>query len=377
MKNKFIIVTISCIAIFTAYSCLDPYNPSGLTDNVNLLVADGYLNSSNGSCTLKLSRTVSVSTDTEVPKETGALVQLQDDDGNLYTLSEAAAGTYVADDLVLPQNSKYRLKIVTKNNIEYRSDDVSVIETPEIDSVSWKREDTGVSVFVTTHDPENKTHYYYWRYTETWQYRSAFSSPIFVIDGEIIPRYDNIYDCWKTVNSSNIQISSSKQLEQDLISEFKLTSIPWASPKLQLKYSIMVEQLALSQDAFEYWQELKKNTENLGTLFDPLPSTVVGNIKCITKPNEPVLGYFSASSVKMKRLFIANKDTQRPRGSAAVTGYEGCSSDTIPLNGAFNGQMPVGVVYVGTTPVGFAISNPSCVDCRILGGKSIKPDYWE
>ncbi len=47
--------------------------------------------------------------------------------------------------------------------------------------------------------------------------------------------------------------------------------------------------------------------ENAGTLFDPTPTAIPGNIYCIDNPEEPVLGYFEASGVSTRRVFI-NRD---------------------------------------------------------------------
>jgi hypothetical protein len=73
-------------------------------------------------------------------------------------------------------------------------------------------------------------------------------------------------------------------------------------------YSVIVSQYALTSNQFKYWTELKKNSEQLGTLFDAQPSQLNSNIHCITNPAEPVMGYLSASTVQKKRIFIANSE---------------------------------------------------------------------
>ncbi|MEJ7664694.1 MAG: DUF4249 family protein [Hymenobacter sp.] len=56
------------------------------------------------------------------------------------------------------------------------------------------------------------------------------------------------------------------------------------SSKLYYLYSILVRQYALTPEEFAYWDKLRKNTENLGTLFDPLPSQLSGNVHRLTMP---------------------------------------------------------------------------------------------
>jgi hypothetical protein len=47
-----------------------------------------------------------------------------------------------------------------------------VQNNPPIDSISWKRDEEGVRVFVNTHNPEGNTRYYRWEFEETWEIRS-------------------------------------------------------------------------------------------------------------------------------------------------------------------------------------------------------------
>ena len=45
---------------------------------------------------------------------------------------------------------------------------------------------------------------------------------------------------------------------------------------------------ALTRDQFNYWANLKKTTEYLGTIFDAQPSQLNNNIHCLSNPSEPV-----------------------------------------------------------------------------------------
>jgi Domain of unknown function (DUF4249) len=383
MTRRYLIVLFLCGGIFLADSCIDPYNPSTTKMDVHYLVVDGFLNSTEGLCIVKLSRTVPLDS-SGIPPEENALVQLEVDDGVILTLSEGKAGEYSISNLSLDFNKKYRIKVVTTDNTEYVSEFVSSLTTPTIDSITWDTERAGVPIYANTHDPNNGTRYYYWKYTETWEYAAAFKSRLKIDSGKVKPRdnslADAIYECWRTANSHDILVSSSNQLEEDVISEFTLATIPWNSPKLQRDYSILVEQRAISKEAYEYWQQLKKNTEDLGTLFDPLPSSVMGNFTCVTRPNEVVLGYFNSSTVEKMRIFINEKEIDWPTGTEAVTGYENCPFYMVPLGQTFNGLIPIEAAYdVGNDNmfIGHYASTVYCVDCRVGGGTNVKPDFWE
>ncbi len=65
-----------------------------------------------------------------------------------------------------------------------------------------------------------------------------------------------------------------------------------------------MKQYGLTQEEFEYWNQLAKSTERTGSLFDPQPSSVTGNIKSQGDPSEMVFGYFSAANRQDERIFV-------------------------------------------------------------------------
>jgi hypothetical protein len=383
MIRRYSIGLLLCVGIFLMGRCIDPYNPATTKLDVHYLVVDAFLNGSEGSCFVKLSRTVPLDS-SGIPAEENALVQLEEEDGITLTLTESKPGEYTITSLGLDFSKKYRIKVTTADHTEYASEFVPVLVSPVIDSISWSTERTGVPIYANTHDPNNATRYYYWKYTETWEYAAAFKSRLKIDSGKVKPRdnslADAIYECWRTVYSHDILVSSSHQLVEDVISEFTLTTIPWNSPKLQRDYSILVEQRAITKEAYEYWQQLKKNTEELGTLFDPLPSSVTGNFTCVSRPDEIVLGYFSSSTVEKKRIFIDEDEIDWPAGMEAVTGYEDCPFYMVPLGQTFNGLIPIEPAYdVGNNNqfIGHYASTIYCVDCRVAGGTNVQPDFWQ
>jgi hypothetical protein len=67
---------------------------------------------------------------------------------------------------------------------------------------------------------------------------------------------------------------------------------------------MLLKQYGLSSDAYTFWSQMKKNTEELGSIFDAQPSQINGNIHCTTNPVEPVFGYVSITNIQTKRIYI-------------------------------------------------------------------------
>jgi hypothetical protein len=108
----------------------------------------------------------------------------------------------------------------------------------------------------------------------------------------------NVNVCYSNDSSTGILLGSSVKLTQDVIYQAPLTPIAGTSEKIELRYSILVKQYGLTEDAFKFWDELRKNTERLGSIFDSQPSGSSGNIHCTTDATEPVFGYISLPTYK-------------------------------------------------------------------------------
>ena len=378
--------------------CKKPYAPSIISASNSYLVVEGLINTGTDSTDIKLTRTVKLSNSSSPAPEFSAIVTVEADNGSIYPLQEANNGIYSSPPLNLPGNVKYRLRIKTFNNKEYLSDFVEAKDTPNIDSLNYKVQNNGVQIYVNSHDPQNKTRYYRWDFIETWQYRSRIQS-FFKLGADGYPTFrsayndsDNIYNCYKTGYSHQVLLGSSAKLGQDVISQQPVDFVAANSGKISYIYSILLMQYALTSDGFNYWQNLKKNTEQLGTIFDVQPSILQGNIHCISNANEPVIGYISASSVKAKRIILdhyyLNLFTTNPPGPDAET----CQGGYIAIQPAstfmtrlqhvfFSGDTTLvnAVSQIGTgIVVGYTYAPKECVDCRAAApyGTNIVPVYW-
>jgi hypothetical protein len=352
-------------------SCVEPYELPQSAANQDYLVVDGALDIESGTGRVVLARTQNLA-DPGLPAfEKGAQVTVETEEDQPFRLPEAQDGRYVATGLALNYGKKYRLRVLTRSGGEYLSDFVSTQRTPEIDSITWHVERDGVLVKVNTHDPQNNTRHYRWEYKETYEYHADAYSIVMLVDGEIKDRQpeDIIYRCYKTDVSHRIFIKSTVQLSQDVVQDFPLVFHSGRFYQLGWKYSVLVRQFAISQEEFAYWQMLKKNTESVGTLFDAQPSQVTGNVRSIGNADEPVMGLFGAYSVQEKRKFITSGELIR---YGFRPPYTFCRVDT--LKGAI-ADLEGGYIFIAEGPLIY--TSASCADCRLKGGITVRPDFWD
>jgi len=369
--------------------CKQSYEPAIQTQNIRLLVVEGFINAGQGPTVILLSRTGDLQ-DQSRRAEVGAQVKVEGDDGSAFLLVDSLNGKYSFPQLSINNNVKYRLYIKTADGREYISEYAPVKHTPPIDSVTWQVEDGGVRLYANAHDPQSLTKYYQWKFDETWEIRSTYPTSIkYLRDGasgqikQLVWRdtvYKStdttIYKCWNSVSSTSIILGSSENLSADVI-YLPVHYIEPASEKLSVLYSINLKQYALSQDAYLFMQKMKKNTEQVGTLFDAQPSQISGNFKCLTNPNELVIGFVEVTDEQTKRLFIYN--SQVPQW-----GYNpGCMQiiilnnlDTIEKYGADLFPTVPGMLGPFGVIVSFwAANKESCIDCTTRGVNR-KPAFW-
>jgi hypothetical protein len=364
------------IGLFLFFACKEPFiYPASQKATTNYLVVDGFIQIGDGSARIYLSRTHALDDSLPHIPENGATVSLSGSNSGFFSFYAAAGGVYQCDNLPADYSQTYQLNIRTFDGKEYISDTVTPIQSPEIDSIHWELNPPGIQISVTTHDAPGNSPYYRWTYAGTWEHRAKFESLLIYQNGGLQVRGSDqqIYKCWKTDTTTDLLISSSAKLKQDLIYEQPIKFIDQGADELSQLYTIIVYQNKLSRQAYEYWDNLKKNTELRGSLFDPQPSQVSGNMRCITDPNEPVIGFVSMGTITSKRIFISNAELAY---WYFVYPYE-CGLP-VDLNPSEAARLFGSGFYVPLSQgtAGISATGEECGDCRYTGGSTTKPGFF-
>ncbi|MDR3697470.1 DUF4249 domain-containing protein [Mucilaginibacter sp.] len=379
-----------CLLVLFLFCCKKPYNPPVIASASSYLVVEGVINSGNDSTIIKLSKTVNLNAQVTLNPLPGATVTVESDQSASWGLTGDNKGNYVAPGLNLPVTSKYRLSIKTADGKQYLSDFIIVKPTPPIDSIGYTVKNKGIELYVNSHDPANNTHYYRWDYNETWLFHSKYESE-FMVDpstNNIVPRPSDkgVYYCYANEASSNILLNSTAKLSKDEVYQSPLATIPYSSEKLEVTYSVIVRQYALTGDAYQFYLNIKKNTEQLGSIFDAQPSQLQGNIHNVADAGEPVIGYISITNIQSKRIFLTsaivpvNTTTNYPydceQDTALYRNKQGYNDvQNILINQPVT-DLPTRALFTPTGSIyGFLYSTPDCTDCT-LRGTTKTPSFW-
>jgi hypothetical protein len=394
MEARCYICVMSVWALISG-GCKKHYSPPAITANYNYLVVEGVVAAGQDSTIINLSRTVNISGTTTHHPEASATVTVESDQNASYGLPETDSGKYAAAPLNLDNAHKYRLKISTADGQTYVSDYEPVKITPPIDTLGYNITANGINFYTSTHDPANNTHYYRWDYSETYLYLTPLITDYKYVKNlyndtlESVKRTpaEQVHTCYITLNASTILINSSAALKQDVIQNYPVTQVPKDSEKILHRYTIILREYALTADAYEFWQNMKKNTQQIGTIFDAQPSEISGNIHCISNPSLPVLGYLSVSTVSQKRIFIDRSQLPvwpvPPESGCKTYGYCWFQAEQPPAQFTSGAVIPFGPITLGTCGIpplpGYdvTVGDYTCTDCTYhLGGKNVKPNFW-
>ena len=369
---------IVCVILLAAVSCRQRYDPPVISSGNTFLVVEANLNPQ-GLTSILLTRTGPLDRGSAIKPELNAQVTVEGMDNSSRLLSSIGNGRYNNINLGLTIGTEYRLHIKTSDGREYVSDYVKARKTPVIDSIGYELELKGLRVQAHAHDVTKQTRYYRWDFDETWEIHSPFPSNL-IFDKTYLPYYirtrkfpdEDVATCWKYGTSSSIVLANSTRLQDDIIYKAPVQFIENGSEKLAVRYSILLRQYALDKGAYNFYELMKKNTEEIGNIFSPQPSEIRGNINNVRDSKEYVLGYVTASTVEEQRKFI-----QVPWHF-----FMYCNITKVP---AFNADSTLFYFGPGGSLIPFAYdepppkysgSAPQCVDCTRRGGSTKKPSYW-
>ncbi len=376
------VIVVAFVLFFLGIGCLERFEPQGV-EAVKLLVVEGHLADGDKENIIRLSRTRTVNMEDVVPEE-NAVVKVVDSRLSSFVFEEVKPGVYSieANDFDARVGEKYTLDIVTNDGSHYQSKVVTLKQTPPLEKVYYRSETrlkdedgtlSGIAIYLDTFDPNNATNYYRWEWTENWEIKMPINSKFdFKVDkdtvemGYPIPKETRVDVCYSSDTSSRVMVASTKSLTEDRVKRYELNFVSSRGFKLSSLYGIIVKQYALDEESYAYWEALRATSEGLGTLFDPQPYQLTGNVFNVDDRDEPVLGYFDASTVSVNSLVVI-----RDQLDSIVYPLEQCFQeiDTVPyrlVQGLLeSGYLIDTVGLFGTTYV--TMVPRDCADCRLYG----------
>jgi hypothetical protein len=375
---------ILSLILITIIGCREPFEPTLNNQQSGILVVEGYLDSEGLKSELKLSVTTKVSDLVSFSPVKKAIINLTSGNGKIYPLVEDKNGSYFFQHNI-PEDQQYTLEIILSNGEKYISGSLIPIITPPIKEAGYLRDEEGIEIFVNTQGDKNADDFL-WTFDESWIflprikvtyiYKPALMNVVPISDDERIDL------CYKSVKNSDILLETSSRFKEQVVFRKTITEIPEGDERLMERYSILISQKAIPQESLEFWETLKKNTDNLGSIFSPLPSQIGGNFKYLGDGKKLVIGYVSIGIVRQERIYINKKDVLPWVYNDPL--FDDCfiSPDTVrlipaELRSAFSsgGVLPARSVPGPMGPLGFYSTPRRCGDCTLYADRK-RPEFW-
>ncbi len=361
---KYIQVIFFLVWLIT-FSCVDKFDPE-ITSYQDFLVVEGMITNENTIYTVKLSRTGGIGGGGWIQPENNAIVTINDDLGNINILKEYKQGTYISDSTNLTGQigREYYIHIETSDDEIFESEPLKMLPAPPIDriykqylkkeSIDPETPDEGFLIYLDSYNQENSCFHYRYKYEEIWE----------ILIPWLFPPIEKRH-CWFSEYSDHILIKSTEDLSENAVVGFPVTYISSTNTnKLGIKYCINIKQYSLNKSEYEFWSKLKSINENIGGIYDQIPSSIQGNIYCCSDSSKRALGYFSVSAYTDTRFFI----TKTEHNMEVYNPYIFCKE--------YPPYMALGPYYVLQKEPSYALTlDTACIDCTVEGTNK-EPSYW-
>jgi hypothetical protein len=405
-------ILLLVMVIILTVRCVEEYRPS-LDETDKLLVVNGSFILGEEQQTIFVSRSTSVYTPLFVPVE-NCNVYVSDDQNNMFQFVEDIPGKYITHILPgqLEIGTKLKLTIETPDRQVYESGFEEIYDSPSIDSLYFAQEtntsdpmhknENGIRMNLDVIADEESTGFYRWKLHETWEQHASQTriekelvgvqdtfgitwkwdsiDELYVRDKAIpYPDFkyfttpDTIHICYLDSEVEEYFFSSTTDVLPGSRKRVPLHFIP-NGPKISYRYSCLVNQYSLSENAYTYWQTKVTEIKESGGLYYTQPSQNLSNIININDDQETVIGYFWVSAVKQKRVFYDGPYVGRP-GCATEQFFLGEFFEMDP-DSAFGKFRRKDSTYIPVYVTDGNTGTPACFDCRFSGGTLDPPDFW-
>ncbi len=311
------------LALFLPVACIEPYKVE-VPEGEQLLTVEGLIHTGPGPHAVSLSRSATYGSNYEglIRPIIGATVVVRDNEGRVVFLEEGGdpRGRYFTpSDFRAEIGKSYTLQIQTAEGKVYTSLPERVESAPAIENITLKtvkiavegRENprSGVQLIAELNDPADQSNFYFWRVGPIVHVLETRPDLYTIREPRTPAPKDCCEVCYRTETTGN----QSLFIAQDDGFNGLSTRIPAAfiednGIRLVNKMRVDLKQYAVSQEAYRFLRLVKQQAEISGSIFDPPPATIRGNMISLDSPDEVVLGYFIAAGESSKRIYVDKND---------------------------------------------------------------------
>ncbi|UFH53144.1 DUF4249 domain-containing protein [Spirosoma sp. KNUC1025] len=304
-----------CLLLSSTWSCIEPVDlPIRQTER--RLVVDGLITDEEPPYVIKLTYSGNLSRSLLIPDElaiNGAVATIEDNFGNRAQLMQdplTPAYYWMRDNRLrgVPGRA-YTLRVTLPDGSRYVSRPEVLATVAPIERLygEYQPSDPNTVLFnrflvrIDTHDPPSPGNFYRWQalsYMPVWlgvnDPQGYYDRSRGAGDGSYAPFYGTL------TNVLSDQLINGNFIQGQLVLAPPLVAL---GPQF-----VEVRQYSLSREAYQYWVLYEQQLSRTGTIFDPQPASIEGNVRAEADTSKLALGYFGASAVSRQRI-VMNTDS--------------------------------------------------------------------
>ncbi|WP_337044454.1 DUF4249 domain-containing protein [Emticicia sp. 17c] len=297
---------VKILAIVTGLvigSCVSPYEVN-LPSNLKIMVVDASLTDIDDTQTIRISETNNFFKNIYNTPVSNLNVQIIIDGKETIGLNETRAGVYALPFMFRVQpGTTYKLRFQKQDGTIYESTEEKTTRAPAIDKIFDEFEAEGIKegekrlaanyVYVDFKDNPDEDNNYVWTW-KLWEKQTICHTDY----------YDFYCDskCWEILTNKNFNVFSDVYSNGKPVYGKLIGKIPYYSFDGAL---LEITQQSVSAQAYRYFKLMSEQTQTSGTLVDTPPAPLIGNIKNISNPSEPVTGIFSVTSAVRLKYWLS------------------------------------------------------------------------
>lgn len=383
------LIIILVVPLLT-FGCVERFYPEEGDIFAGTLVVSAHLTQQQGTQVISISRSDKLIYPIYKP-ESNCLVLVENLDGEVQEFLETVPGDYMSElsSDFLKFGMSYKLSLVTPDGNRYESEYTKLHQSTRIDSLYYERETQsttdpdqnieGIRFFMDFEVDPDSSRFLRWELEETYEFHNPdYEGLIYSYDRILKPIPDSLSDrqCW-----INGYVNAIFTLDAGNFSSREFTYMPLhfisnETQRLSYGYSLLVRQYSMAEAAFRYWDELKKNSQEMSGMYDRQPSLTPSNICNVENPDEKILGFFSVSGIMEKRIFVKDVEGLEKYDVLFCLPYP----EMPRLRYTTTSELPIYVSIAKNPTTGETIRGETvveCLDCRVRKGSSgDPPDFW-
>jgi hypothetical protein len=329
---------VRLIFLFFLFSdaCVEPLDLDEYPSEPGLVV-NGMITDKPGPYTVTLHVSSPANTDIDRQKVvSGASITLYDDAGNQEQLTETKPGNYqtAANGMRGVVGKSYHIRIVVDEK-EYVSKETRMLPAGSITEIFGAFEKNAINhndislpqdalrIYVNAQGEPGYPNLFRWRWSGIYQVMTypelnvrydqngvAIPDPLpcsgFIYDGGVLRSVApcECCVCWVEEAGDRILVSNNQFVENGVFNKELMHTFPVEARRFFYKYRIVIDQLSVDEDIYNFWRLIEAQQNSGGDIFQPNTIRIKGNVTCVTHPKENVMGIFAACSITEKAFTI-------------------------------------------------------------------------